>query len=432
VTAAERLARLRSRAGAAGRWLVSDIRGHWPSAAFSIVVAFGVWLLFEDESDPRVEARAPENAGIPVVAVNVPDGYLEPTLGTVVVRVRGRESDLQGLRPDDFRATVDLSDVEPGAEIVSLPVRVAARRDGVEVVEVIPGQVDVRFDPAAVRQLQVTARVIDPPPAGFQIREVDGKPVPPDISPAIVTVQGEREIVDRVARVEFDVSLANARTGEWPTSGELVARSEDGNVLQVRLSTTRAQATYQIEAVFAPLTLGVQSELTGEPARGFYVVRVTFDPPTVELTGPQAVIEGLRGPLLLAPIDVSNQTRTFTQTRTVQPPENVEVGTQTILVTVQIEPVHAEKTIFAAVTVTDVPEGLAVSPGQSITTQMVVAGNLLDVDALVLNPSLLQATVSLSGATAGTASYTPVVVPPANIEVKSVSQVSVTLVESGP
>lgn len=423
----QRMQRLFAVASALARWIAGDVRAHWVSALFSVAVAFGVWLLIEDVTNPRSEARAPANSGITVEAVNIPDGYLPPSLATVQVRVRGRESDLRELRPEDFRATVDLAEYDPTVGALTVPVRVTSRRDGVEVLEVFPSTMRVQLQPAWTALVEVTARVIAAPPSGFRIKQVDNKEVPPAMTPQIVTVIGPRELVERVARVELDVDLSEARTERYAVKGNLVARSAEGNVLQVRLSSTQAEAVFQIESVFSPRTLGIAPQVSGTVAHGYRIRAITVDPPLVRVTGPRAVVDSLTGPLLLDPIDVSNQDRTFTRSRSIEAPANVEIDVENVVVTVEIEPIVAEQTVYRALRIVDLPAGLQVLPESSLTTAITLRGNLVDVEAALRDASLLQPTVSLSGATAGSATYTPVVAPPAGVEVLGVSAVTVVL-----
>jgi YbbR domain-containing protein len=428
----ERAIRFPGQAAATVRWLAGDLRAHWASALFSLALAFGIWLAIAETSDPREEARAPASSGIPVQAVNVPDGYLEPALATVIVRVRGRGSDIRDLRPEDFRATADLAAVVPDGGPVTVPVRVTSRRSGVEVLEVIPPTLTIELERAATRTVEVTARITASPPTGFQVKKVDGKEVAPTLTPPVVTVTGPGAVVDRVARVELDVSLASARTERYSFRGDLVARSADGNVLQVRLSATRAEAVFQIESVFTPRTIGLAVQVTGVPAHGFRVVSVTVQPATVEVTGPQSVIENLQAPLPLEPIDVSNVRESFVRPKLIDPPDNVQVDVQTAVVRVEIAPIQAEAAIYQAVAVSDIPAGLTVLPGTILVTRIVIRGNLLDIEAVQANPSLIPASVSLLGATAGTASYRPVVTAPVGVTVVSIDEVSITLTAGTP
>jgi YbbR domain-containing protein len=214
-------------------------------------------------------------------------------------------------------------------------------------------------------------------------------------------------------------------------TGELVAKSAEGNVLQVRLNHNEAEAVFQIESVFARGTIGLSAQWTGEIEHGYRIVSVTPDPSTVEVEGPEAVIASLSGPFVLEPIDVTGQTGTFARSRRVEAPDNVETDVETAVVTVVLEPIRAEETVYRALALEQVPEGLTVLPASQLTTAIVIRGNLLDVEAAVADPTLLRPTVSLAGAQAGTSMHVPQVVPPLGVEVVSVSQVTIVLA-AGP
>jgi YbbR domain-containing protein len=400
-----------------------------------------IWVVIEDVTNPREEGRAPASGAIQITAVNVPEGYLAEDLPSVTVEVRASQRDLATLRPSDFRAEVDLADIEPGARLVTLPVEVSARRDGVEVLEVFPATVDVTLVEAFTAEKPVTVTITEAPPSGFRIKQVDGKPVPADVDPEFVTLYGSEELVERVDRVELEVSLADARQGTYTADGELVARAMDGTVIQVvRMSATEATATFSIEPDFSPLTLGLFAETTGRVARGYHIVEVIIEPATVEATGPQAIIDGLQGPLVLEPVDVTNATTTLRVPRNVSPPPNVEISVSSAIVQVVIEPQRCagveavpcvRATFLVDVALAEVPAGLVPAAGV-LRAEVHLAGTPEAMDALIADVTQLRGTVSLANAQPGTASYTPSVSFPAGIFVLSLGSVEVTLEIAGP
>lgn len=419
---------------ALARVVALDIWRHWVAAVLSILSALILWTAIEDVENPRVEGRAPAEGGIEVTAVNVPDGYVVEALQTVLVRVEAREGDLESLRRSDFRAEADLSRVDPDAGLSRVPVKVTSRRSDVTVLEVIPSTVDVSLTPALKRDLEVTVRVTEGPPAGFRVRQVDNVDVPPSIDPPLVTVQGTAELVERVDRVELEVSLASAKTRSFAVSGDLVARSADGNVLQVNLSEGRATATFAIEEIFTPSSVGLQPRITGQPERGYVVTNIAVEPPAVEVTGPTAVIEGLQGPLALEPVDVTGARASLTRTITIQPPPNVSLERQTVVIRVDIAPIRCSTSAAApcesasfwvGVNLTGVPAGLVVQ-NTRIQTQVRVSGSLTAIAALTATD--LNASVSLAGAIAGTGTYTATVAVPGGITVEGVDPITITLI----
>ena len=412
-------------AGAAGR----SIAGHWALAAFSLVAAFGIWVAIQDVDNPRVAGLAPSEGGIQVEVLNIPDGYLVDTLQQVTVRVEARKGDLETLRPSDFRAFVDAKTETPGAEGEGTrPVRVESRRKGVDVLEVKPAAIPIRLIRAAEKQVPVTVRQTTPPPGGFSAEDL-----PTALEPAIVTVRGRQELVDTVATVDLDANLGTARGESVEVEGDLVARTLQGNPVQVSLSQRRARATFKITQLFSLRSIGVLPIISGSPERGYFIANVTVDPPVVQITGPKSILDGLKDlPLSLETLDVTGAKASITLPRAVKSPPNVSTDRQTVIVRVEIQALDCSGTtgpcqavtLFLAPVAEALPPGLSVEPG-SYSVQVRISGPLPQL--ATLRPSDLRATISFAGATAGTASYVARVTAPAGVRVESVEPIVVTL-----
>ncbi len=405
--------------------LLRDVGAHWGTALFSVAAAMGIWVAIQDVDNPRVDGRGPASGGIEVEAVNVPDGFLVESLPSVIVRVEARKDDLASLRPGDFKAEVDVGSLKPDSETNRVPVRVESRRGGVSVIDVIPSTVEVRLVKAGRLELTVTPRVTDPPPSGYRVRRLDDRDVAPRLEPPLVTVSGPANLVERVRTVELAVNLAAARTDNYSAEGDLVARSEDGNVVDVTLSVRRARATFQVEQVFSSRTVGLQPRTTGRPAAGFVVVDIVVDPAVIEVTGPKAIIDALRGPLSLEEVDLTGAKQTITVTKSIERPSNVSTERQTAVVRIEVRAVDQAATVFVAVTVEAIPTGLTVDVAP-LTVQIRISGTVAAIAAL--KPTDLKAIVSLAGAVVGiNPNLLPRVTGPPGIRIESVDPIAVTL-----
>lgn len=400
---------------------------HWALASFSLAAAFAVWLVIQDVENPRVRGVVPEPpaAGIVVRAVNVPSGFIVLESPVVRVEVEARQEVLPALRARDFEATVDVQGLEPGGT-VSLPVRVEAKRAGIDIVRVIPDRVDITLVQAASKELPVEINLTGGLPTGYALAES------PTIDPPFVTVTGHPDLVANVAKVQLDVNLSGVREPTYVVEGELVPRSDTGAVQQVLLSSTRARATFKIEQRFSQRTLAVVPVLTGAPAPGFLVTNVTVEPPTVLASGPVDVIHGLTQ-LATETIDLTNASSTIARSVRVAAPGNVSLGRETVTVQVQVAPIRcggqsgacAAATFLVAPTLTDVPEGTMVTPGQ-LSVAVRVMGPLNRFDDVT--PANFDAVISLAGLSPGTHTLQPRVTVPPDFELVSVGSVTITLV----
>jgi len=392
------------RSGATIAWYmvragVNNVTSHWALALFSLVAAFGVWAAIQDVENPRVQGIAPATGGVEVEALNIPRGFLVDDIAPVKVEVEAREDVIAELQPGDFKATVDASQLGPNLRRAALPVKVTTTRDGVRVLDVSPNQVQVQLIEAAEQEFEVTIRRTSPLPAGYEESE------PPSIEPFRVTVRGRPERVQSVARVELDASLAGMRQ-DTTIEGELVARTADGNRVEVQLSQPRARVTFHIVQVVSTRTIALNPVITGQPQDGFTVTGVSVEPQTVVITGPTNVIESLGTQLNLEPVDITGARQEVVKTAQIIRPDNVSVAnrdTPTVVVRVQIAPVEISATYWIAPAFTELPQGLAIQPGSVMSVPVRVTGPLDQVRGL--KPDDLRVTVSLSGAREGPAEY---------------------------
>ena len=143
--------------------------------------------------------------------------------------------DVGVVSPDSFRATVDLSRVEPtaGGEPVDVPITVIALDQRIQIVDYQPRSVSVRLDPVATKLVAVTVN-LGTVPDGLDLGT-------PQIEPSSVTVRGASSRVDQVttvvARVSIDASALNV-----DREFDLFAVDSNGNqVPNVQIEPQRAR-----------------------------------------------------------------------------------------------------------------------------------------------------------------------------------------------
>ena len=405
-----------------------SLRAHWALSFFSVAVAFGIWFIVQDVENPRVERVVPVEArqAIPVRVLNQSDDIIVLDPGRVRVRVDAREEDIPELRASDFRATVDAEGLVAG-QTVERPVRVeTVNGDSVRVIEVVPHTLQLRAVAAVSREVIVTPDPQGELPSGY---EQDGLPT---FTPTFITITGTREQVDMVATVQAEIPLSGLRS---PTTMEVpvVARTANGNEVDVILSQQRVQVALNIVPTFAQRQVPLRLTVSGQPALGYHVVGRTIDPPFVTIEGPPNIIDGIEF-VSLGRIDVSGAETEVNESRIIEVPPNVTADVQTALVRVAIAPIVcgvqddapcAGQTFVAPVTFENVPAGLSVSGGP-YSAQVPIVGPLAQLRDLALADVV--AVVSLAGGTVGTQSYTVQVSLPAGLSVAGQVTLDVTLV----
>jgi YbbR domain-containing protein len=406
-----------------------NLRGHWALAIFSIVAAFTIWLVIQDVENPRVEGLVPPEPeqAIQVEFVNSGPDVTVVDAAFVKVRVEARTDRIGELRANDFQATVNLQNLEAGAE-VRLPVTVRSTDGDVRVLEVEPPEVLVTLQAVAEKEMQVTIRQTSALPDGYTLAEN------PSINPRFVTVRGPQDLVDNVVRVEVDVNLAG-QFADFEVTRDLVARNANGQRQLVNLSTAQATVQFDIEQVVQSREFAVTPVLPGTLAPGYMLVGIEIEPKFVAVTASDEVLDSITA-LLLEELSVEGASDDITRTVAIRPIQNAGLSPAEVTVSVDIEPVECgdgeggsapcgSNLFVVAPVFDDAPAGLQVAPGvYSVPVQ--VTGPPLALSTLSLGDIVVR--VSLAGATAGTQTLAATVTAPIGVDARALSQISVTLV----
>ncbi|MCI0347081.1 MAG: hypothetical protein L0221_16835, partial [Chloroflexi bacterium] len=219
------------------------------------------------------------NGSIPIEGLNQPaDVFLLSDLG-VVRRISYFTTDDLGVVVDasSFRATVDLSSVDPRAGSQALRVTVEAIDPRISVLDWEPQRVNVQSDDVVTRSVEVFVDrgVV---PEGLDIRE-------PDLSSSEVVVRGPESIVQRVARAEARVRIDP--TGlDVNQEVELIPVDASGaEVSPVDLEPATVRVRIAVFTNRQTRSLPVNPIVNGTPAVGWEVASVSVEPLVVLVEG---------------------------------------------------------------------------------------------------------------------------------------------------
>ena len=273
------------------------IFSHWPlkltALGLAVVLYMGVAIS---------ESTRSFSGPVPIEVLNAPaGGALLDDPGVVeTIEYRAADDIVETLTHDSFRASIDLSSVEPrsGANTVEVPVDVFAVDPRVRVVDYDPPGVTVRVDQVLTRQIPVVMEH-GPVPEGIELGPIVVEPNQATISGASSRLQNVRTVEGR-----FVVDASGIDIDE---DVPLEALDEDGAIVpgvDVQPSTARVRADAWLQLAYA--TLPVITELTGEPARGRRVDNVSVLPATVTVSGESPDVRGLQS-ITTEPLDITDQ-----------------------------------------------------------------------------------------------------------------------------
>jgi len=139
----------------------------------SVVLAVLLWMMVSAQ-----RSSVERGLRIPLEVQNLPDNIemVDPPQDTVDVRVRGAADVMGRLVPGDLVASLDLSSAQPGRRLFHIsPDRVKAPF-AVEVTQVAPSAIAIRFEPSATRVVSVLPTVEGEPAPGFIVGDVTSQP----------------------------------------------------------------------------------------------------------------------------------------------------------------------------------------------------------------------------------------------------------------
>jgi YbbR domain-containing protein len=325
---------------------------------------------------------------IPIERENQPaDTFLQSDLGSVSGIRYVAPADL-GFRVDasTFRATVDLSDVDPAEAGTAVVVTVTAVDPRIQVLDFTPRRIVVRLE-------SVTERVVEIRPVlGTIPDQLDvGEPV---LDEDVATVRGPDTIVARVAAVEARVSIDPSGI-DVNQLVDLVPVDSAGEALaQVDVVPARVRVRVAVFTDRQTRTLPVGPIVVGTPAAGFEIASVEVEPAVVSVQGDPDDLIGLDR-ADTAPVTLSGASSTVVQAVALELPDGVEaLGGGMVTVTVRLRTVTATRTYEAGL----VLAGARADKRYELSTDRVVVtigGSIADLDRL--SGATLVLTVDVTG-----------------------------------
>lgn len=259
------------------RWFESNLI----SIALAALLALTVWIVATQEANPieEVDYERP----ITIETVGLASGLTitnSESLPPARVRLRAARNTWRALAPEDVSVVADLTDLGPGVHDVPLRPSVNAQA---LLVEVRPSRIQVEIEEVRQREMPVQIIMDGQVPAGYRAGTAA-------LNPSSVVVSGPRSRVELVSEVRAEIALGGLRE----TFEELLPLvALDSNGLEVdKVSLTPTAAVLRIpifqEADFREVAVRVNANI--QPAPGYYVSRITADPPLVPVRGnPEAL-----------------------------------------------------------------------------------------------------------------------------------------------
>ena len=207
----------------------------------SVFIALLLWLVVADEQPAERGLR------VPLELLNLPSGIdvVDLPVESVDVRVRGASRTLGRLVPGDLVAVLDLETVGTGPRLFQLTPEQVRAPFGVEVVQVSPPTVALRFEISSSRRLPIAPVVSGEVAPGYVIGRVTA-------DPAEAEVIGPQSVVAQMSELLTEPILVDGATASVRRLVMVGAASPN-----VRLKTPQ-RATVEVAVVPAPVERTLQ------------------------------------------------------------------------------------------------------------------------------------------------------------------------------
>jgi YbbR domain-containing protein len=400
--------------------LVNFLVRNWPlklAAVTMSVLLYGGLVLSEN-------AQAFEGR-IPIEGINQPESVvLVSNLGDVRI-VRYFAPAAAGVRLDSsfFRATVDLSELDPRSGLSSAAVKVVAIDPRIQVTDWEPSRINVQLEEVVTRTVPVRVDWGVVPP-GLDVRE-------PVVAVESVSVAGPASVVRRVAaavaRLRIDPSGLDV-----DRDVELVPVDELGNPLTpIEVAPTSVQVRIAVFTDRQTKSVPVAPVVSGTPAAGYEIATVSVEPRVVSVEGDADQLASLTR-LDTVPVSVAGSSSSVNVVTDLSLPTGVlPLGQPTVTVRITLRQVAATRTLAAGVVLTGAHGDLVYALG---TNQVLVtAGGTAAALDRIAGASFTVA-VDVSRLTGGTAVLPVALTLPEGITLISVNPgtVSVTASPAAP
>ncbi|MCR5580675.1 MAG: hypothetical protein K6F66_03715 [Pseudobutyrivibrio sp.] len=365
----------------------------------AFVFAFMLWLVVVNIDDPTQTRTFTSVVTVTNDDVLKSAGKLyeiKDGVNTVSFRVTAKRSIIEKLSPSDFSAVADMNNLENGERI---PVTIAAKSYANYItISSKQNYLYVVLEDEETERFVISAQTTGTLSSGLAVESVTS-------SPTVITVTGPEEVVSTIDTV---VAAANITGVESNFTESVIPKFYDADGNEVDSSElTLSVSTVSVSVVFSNVkTVDVVVKTSGTLGAHLTLDSITTDPSSVMIIGEASALNNVTSITIPETvINLSELSGSFTTTVDITSylPEGIELvdsasAKVTIYVLMAGETASTAEVSTGNITLTNVPEGLAVAI-DSATVKVNVFGTAEALAALDVNS--ITGSIDCSNLTAG-------------------------------
>ena len=230
----------------------------------------------------------------------------------VVVRIKGRQEDLDNITPNDFSAFIDFGGVT-GAEDDSLPVELrATNTDNVTIVSIEPAAVPIDLEWRNSKIFDLAVKFTGELEDGLNLTSWTR-------TPATRSFTGRESQVNQISEVFVEVDLSGVY-GNTVLHQQCRITDAGGRDLNRLWPEQAVDITLEVSK-----DVPVIANVTGSPAEDYYVRYITTTPETLRINGTKEALEQVDS-LYTENMDINNFRQSVAQERAVLIPNNIRIS----------------------------------------------------------------------------------------------------------
>jgi YbbR domain-containing protein len=304
---------------------------------------------------------------------------------TVRLKVDVPQKEYGNVTAGNYNIRIDLSRIiGPGVQEVKISASSTSAYGSV--VEIVPDTIKVEVDKYYTRyRIPVNVVREGELPSNFY------SPTP-SVEPPTLTISGPKSLVDRVngAVATYDQSLLPAKEGPVRPNVPIMlvdnARVEiKSNLIEITSESVLLDSVIVEQMLYNTriIDLSQAALTTGTPGDGYQVKSVSVTPSQIVAAGRSESLSQIDNLFLESPVSVDGKTESFTEVIKVRQPAEIEnLSSTSVTVTVEIEPVNANRSFDnLRINTLGLADGLALAVDKS-RASVTISGPKLWVDSL--------------------------------------------------
>jgi YbbR domain-containing protein len=358
--------------------IVNFFKKNWKTKLLSIVAALTAWFIISLNQSSIV--NYPNKIEIDfkglkesLVSVAADD--------SVQIKINVDPIDLKDLKDSDFKASVDLTELENG--VYEKEIKVTTTLPEVQIISCNPRKTTVKIDTRETKTVPVRVKYDGTAAEGYIVSDATAEPEE-------VKVIGPKSTIDNITEAVAPIKINGEKEGFERVSQLFVYDAQGDEIKFVKIDPLSIKTKISVTPAGDTKTVGIKVKTTGNIKDGYWINSITIEPQTVTISGSRTKLSQTQYVETEA-IDLTNldADKTFTAQLNVDSGIKVEDKYSSIKVTMNIEESQQTKIIEVLPKFKNTPSGFNVTTNpQKISVEITTSKTSIEESDIALEINL--------------------------------------------